>query len=204
MPIFGDESGDPGMKQDSSPTFSLAFVLFENQEKAEACNQMIADLKIRLAVQEFHWIDLNRNHRMEFLAAVKCHDFHYIIQTLDKSKLSHRDFRRTAFFYERVAEKMARGIEEYLRIIQECCWPMPINKRVVLDRNGDPVYVRAMKKYLHEMKDATGRSLIGRITTRRSISDNLIQLADMVCGLHAKIAKEAIANKIWTPHLTWP
>jgi hypothetical protein len=204
MPILGDESGDPGMGQHCSPTFTLALTLFETDEEASACEQTITKLRAELGIREFHWVSLTDKERTDFLNAVLKHNFYYVAQTLDKGKVKHRGFRNKAFFYERVAEKMAEGIEDFLRIAQGCCEPKPLDMAVVLDRNGDREYMSSMGKHLKRIKDARGRSLVGKISSHRSISYDLLQLADMVCGavLHQPFAK-IIKSKKWS-ELLWP
>jgi hypothetical protein len=204
MPIFGDESGDPGMKPGSSPTFTLALILFESELEAAACEQTIASLKVSLHVDEFRWVNLDDSKRTAFLQTVVQHDFFYVAQTLVKKRLKHRDFRKKAFFYERVAEKSAVQIKDFLLLAQANCLPDPLNLSVVLDRNDDADYMRSMGKHLRSIKDARGKSLIGKVSSRRSHGQNLLQLADMVCGavLHPPFDK-IVKNKKWQD-LTWP
>lgn len=204
MPIFGDESGDPGTKPGSSPTFTLAFVLFENAGQAAACEQTIAGLKTSLGVREFHWIDRNDARRTAFLSAVLQHEFYYVIQTVEKTKLKHKDFRKKAFFYERVAEKMAEAVADFLHLAQACCLPKPLNMAVVLDRNDDADFMRSMGKHLRKIKDANGRSLVGKVSSRRSRGDDLVQLADMICGAFLHSPFDAMVHRKKWKQVMWP
>src|ERR1019366_2265494 len=188
----------------SSPTFTLAFALFENVREAEACAQTIAGLKTTLGVREFHWIDLNDARRTSFLNAILQHEFYYLLQTVEKTKLKHRDFRKKAFFYERVAEKMAEAVADFLHLAQGCCLPKPLNMSVVLERNDDADYMRSMGKHLRKIKDAHGRSLVGKVSSRRSIGDNLVQLADMICGALLHPTFDTLIHKKKWKELRWP
>lgn len=203
MPIYGDESGDVGMKPGSSPRFSLCVALFETVEQAADCSETIAQLKVELGEDEFHWIALGDKNRKAFLEGIAKEKFHYLVQTVEKQKLKQRNIRKKAF-YDRVAEQMAKGVDEYLRLAQECCSPSHLNCLLVLDRNDDRDYMRAMEHHLRSIKDDDGHSLIGRIRAHRSNGENLLQLADMLCGaaLHPPFDK-LIADKAWSPHLKW-
>ena len=205
MPIFIDESGDSGIGQKSSPTFTLAAVLFETDEGAEACARAVVRLGQELGVREFHFVDLTEANRRNFLQAVREYEFRYVVQTVVKERVVHKKlWRKKAFFYERVAEKLAAGVEEWLRLAQKNRLPKPLNAKIVADRNGDPEYMQALKKHLRIIKDEHGRSLVGKVTSHRSISSPLVQLADMVCGAIRHRGYEKIIEGKRLQVLEWP
>jgi hypothetical protein len=202
MRMYIDEAGEVGMAPGSSPTFSLAAVLFETEEESLKCDEAIERLKKDLHVTEFHFADLDQGPREAFLKAVLDFDFVYVIQTVVEDRLRHPDWKRSAFFYNQVADKMAHGVEYYLRIAQECCLPKPLDGKVVIDRNDNPNFIRAVGEKLRRIKDSKGRSLIGKVTAHRSISLNCLQMADMICGAALKLPK-SIQSRQWE-RLVWP
>ncbi len=206
MRIFVDESGHPTVAYGSSPTFSLGAVLFEHVDEAEACNQTVGQLKASLNVAEFHYIDLTPATRKAFLEAVLKHNFGYVVQTFVKKRRKHKNWAENEFFYDRVAAKFAEGIGEFLRIAQVCRLPDSLNAKVVCDKGSDPAFMRAMGEHLLKFKDRRGRSLIEKVSSQRSISNNLVQVADMVLGtvVHPNHGlKSVIQKKKWI-ELEWP
>lgn len=204
MPVFIDESGDSGMGPKSPRAFSLAAVLFETDEEAAACEEAILALKARLGIREFHFVDLDEWRRREFLQMVSDHEFAYVVQTLRKEGLRHKDWRKKAFFYDRAAERLAEGIREWLDIAQACCDPKPLNAKVVVDRTGDREYMQALGKRLRQVKGGDGKPLVGQVTSHRSVSYSLLQLADMVCGavLHPGYEKVILGRRLKVEE--WP
>ena len=206
MRITVDESGQPTVASGSSPTFSLGAVLFERAEEAEACDQTVERLKAGLNVAEFHYVDLRQATRRAFFDAVREHDFGYIVQTFVKARRKHGNWNRNQFFYDRIALKFAETMEEFLRIAHACRLPEPLNAKVVCDKGADPAFLRAMGEHLRKFKDERGRSLVEKLSSRRSVSDNLVQVADMILGavVHPKHDhKVAIERRKWA-EMEWP
>ena len=203
MFIFGDESGDSGMRTVSSPKFTLAFTMFESSEAVALCEQGIEQLKTDLGVREFHWVHCSGKIRNAFLTFAREQKFRYYVQTTEKAKLVRPEFKRKPFFYDRFCEKVALGLNGYLQQAQDRCAPDHLDARVVLDHNGDRDFITAVKRNLRTIK-RDGRSLIGKVTTRRSIADNLLQLTDMVCGavLHPPHGQIIAAQEL--AYVTWP
>lgn len=139
MPIYGDESGDCGTRPGASAIFSLGIAMFETVEAAASCRQKIAELKESSGVDEFHWVDRTDDERKRFLECIAQERFHYIVQTLNKRRSTQRRFGKKAF-YNRVAQQLAKGIEEWLRLVQVRKSDGHLNCLVVLDQNNDDVY----------------------------------------------------------------
>jgi hypothetical protein len=206
MRIIVDESGHPTVAHGSSPTFSLGAVLFERVDEAEACDQTVEQLKAILNVAEFHYVDLTPATRKAFLEAVCKHDFGYIVQTFVKKRRKQGKWDENEFFYGRIASKFAEGVGEFLQIAQACRLPDPLNAKVVCDKGSDPAFLRAMSEHLLKFKDHRGRSVIEKVSSQRSISNNLVQVADMVLGtvVHPNHGhKVTIQRKKWV-ELEWP
>ena len=94
MLVFIDESGDSGLKisQGSSRYFSIALVIFEDHEEANACDQRIELLAKEIgwdASSEFHFKRNSDKVRKAFLSAVAPYHFFYygIVINKDPQKL---------------------------------------------------------------------------------------------------------------------
>ena len=206
MRIAVDESGQPTVADGSSPTFSLGAVLVERVEEAEACDQTIEQLKASLNVAEFHYVDLTPATRKAFLETILQHDFGYVVQTFVKKRRKHGKWAENKFFYDRIAAKFAEGIGEFLQIAHACRLPDPLNAKVVCDKGSDLAFMWAMGEHLRKFKDHRGRSLVEKVSSQRSISNNLVQAADMVLGtvVHPNHGhKSIIQRKKWI-ELEWP
>lgn len=206
MRIAVDESGQPTVAKGSSPTFSLGAVLFECVEEAEACDRTVEQMKASLNVPEFHYVDLTQATRKAFLETVHKHDFGYVVQTFLKKRRKHGKWDEKEFFYDRIAAKFAESIGEFIRIAHVCRLPAPLNAKVVCDKGSDPEYMRAIGTHLRKFKDERGRSLIEKVSSQRSISNNLIQVADMVLGavVHPTHGHKIILQQKKWVELEWP
>ena len=184
MRIGVDDSGGPTVAPGSSPTFSLGAVLFERVEEAEACEQTVEQLKESLNVNEFHYIHLTHATQKAFFEAILKHDFGYVVQTFVKDWRKHGKWEDSEFFYDRIAEKFAGDIEEFLWIAHECRTSKYLNAKVVCD-TMDPAFIRAMGKHLQKFKGHRGRSLVEKVSSQRSISNNLVPCPRFIEGLLA-------------------
>jgi hypothetical protein len=206
MRIAVDESGQPTVADGSSPRFSLGAVLFEHVEEAEACEQTVEQLKASLNVAEFHYVDLTQATRKTFLEAILKHDFGYAVQTFIKKRRKHGKWTENEFFYDRIAAKFAEGIGEFLQIAHACRLPDPLNAKVICDKGPDPAFLRAMGEHLRKFKDHRGRPLIEKVSSQRAISNNLIQVVDMILGaiVHPNHGHKVINQKKKWIELEWP
>jgi hypothetical protein len=89
MLVFIDECGDHGVKFDkhSSPYFTVAMVIFRDDEEAEKCNQKIDELKRELHLPngfEFHFTKNLRKVKARFVEIITTFDFSYYIFIIDK------------------------------------------------------------------------------------------------------------------------
>jgi len=107
MLVFIDESGDPGLKieQGSSRYFTVALVIFEDNDDALCCDQRIQLLKKELARienSEFHFKSNSDKVRRAFLTAVSPYGFFYygIVINKNKDKLWGEGFKNKESFYK--------------------------------------------------------------------------------------------------------
>jgi hypothetical protein len=156
-------------------------VIFEENEAAEDCDAQIEALRQHLfngAHREFHFNKLSDRFREEFFQAVARHDFFHISFALNKAKLSGPGFNYKESFYKYTAKLLFENAKPYLR-----------DASVVIDRSGNREFRQQLEKYL-KGKINTDSQIIRKVKSEPSHSNNLIQLADMVCGAIGRSFKE--------------
>jgi len=182
MLVFIDESGDPGLKFDSGSTdyFIVTLVAFEENEEALATDRRIQSLKGELnlpAEFEFHLNKVKGACREAFLSAVAGFNWFYFSMVINKRKLTGPGFK-----FKETSYKYACGL------VFENAKPHLDNATVVIDGSGSREFRRALGTYLRRRINDVKRGgrFIGKIKVQDSQSNNLLQLADMVCGAVAR------------------
>jgi hypothetical protein len=182
MLVFIDESGDPGLKLESGSTdyFIVTLVAFEENEEALATDQRIQLLKRELNFPpefEFHFNKVKGAYRETFLAAVAGFSWFYFSNVINKRKLTGPGFKFKESFYKYACGLVFENAKPYLD-----------NATVVIDGSGSREFRRELGTYLRKrINDKKGDSrFIGKIKLQDSQSNNLLQLADMVCGAVAR------------------
>ena len=179
MLVFFDESGDSGMKGKlgSSPFFVVTAVLFEDNDEAEKCEQAIRTVRVTLGVHqhfEFHFNNCNDRIRSTFLSSVAQSAFFYHSVVLNKAKLWGKGFQNKASFYKYAAGLVFENAKKEL-----------VQAKVVIDKCGNREFQHELSKYLKNRLNSDG-NLIRKISMEPSHSNDLLQLADMVCGAVAR------------------
>jgi hypothetical protein len=179
MLVFVDESGDPGIKgrAGTSEFFFVTAVLFNENEAAEACDARIGKIREELHMHptaEFHFNKCSEDFRCRFLNSVSEMDFFYISFALNKAKLYG-----PGFAYKESLYKYAT------RLLFENCKPHLKRATITLDRSGDRQFNNEHHRYLKRMIN-TDQEVIRKVKSEHSHSNNLLQLADMVCGSVAR------------------
>lgn len=177
MLIFMDESGDTGFKfkRVSSEYFVLTIVIFDSLEAAEkandAINQLRKDLKFHEA-REFKFSTGTSNEEKEtFLRKMSRHDFRYRSVVINKSVLLTKNPQHpTDSLYMLVADQLFLRAQDRLN-----------NASLFVDRTSK-AFVNEFNGYLRKKLNTDMAKLIGQIRHKDSKSNNLLQLADMVCG----------------------
>lgn len=176
MLVFFDESGDPGMKgkEGSSRIFIVTAVLFNENEDAEQCDARINELRAELRVGrafEFHFNKCSDRHRERFLTTVAGSNFFYYSVVLNKAKLWGEGFQYKDSFYKYAANLVLENAKAHL-----------IQAKVVIDKCGNRDFRKQLEKYLKRRVNEGEKVLIKKVCMEPSHSNNLLQLADMVCG----------------------
>jgi len=181
MLVFVDESGDTGFKFESgsSPNFTIAAVIFDDESPAIQCRNAVADLRRSLGFRSDFEFKFNRSEdrvRMVFLTHVVQYRFRYYSFTLDKPKLSAGALRQKNRLYSKVVTWVFENAMPTLR-----------DATVMFDKAGQRDLYKMIEQYLRVSMQSTGNhGAVKRVVAKDSKEDDLLQLADMVCGAVAR------------------
>lgn len=185
MLVLIDESGDCGMnsKRGSSPYFIVTAVIFEDNDEAAGCDNRIVKLREDLKLHdrfEFKFNKCNHAFRKQFLEATSTFAYFYSAMIINKAKLYGAGFQYKEPFYKYATS-----------LVFENCKPRLREAKVIVDRCGNRVFREQLANYLKKKINPVGQaSLIRKVTMEDSRSNNLLQLADMVCGAVARCYTE--------------
>ena len=162
--------GKPG----SSRFFVVTAVLFEDNEEADNCDRRINELREELRLSEnfeFHFNSCSDRFRTRFLEVVAGSNFFYHSIVLNKTRLWGEGFKYRDSFYKYAAGLVFENAKSRL-----------LNAKVVLDECGNREFRNQLSKYLKRRMNDGNRVLIKKVKMEPSHSNNLLQLADMICG----------------------
>lgn len=180
MLVFVDESGDTGFKlgQGSSGQFTVTLVVFADNADAEAVSHRIDRLRTEMGLPEdsrtgeFHFNDNSNEQREAFLKAVRPFDFSVFSVVVNKGGLAPEGISSKNTFYNLVCGLVFDTAKDFL-----------VEASIVIDSTGSKEFKQQLEKYLRQrMNEPNGRRRIKQIRMKPSHTDNLLQLADMVCG----------------------
>jgi hypothetical protein len=170
----GDEAGDVGFEfgRGASRFFVVAVIATQDPDTLRNC---LADLR-----DEAH-LPPNFDFHFNSLASPK-------LRAMVFSALSRADFEAWAIVADKTslsdAFKLMTGLDVYLYFVSELIRLIPPQKReggfMILDEFGDPEGTKAELKRV--MKARAIDHGFRRIAVRRSQSESLIQVADLVAG----------------------
>lgn len=182
MLVFVDESGDCGiaMKPGTSPHFVITLILFADPAEAEACDHAISELRLECGMNEraeFHFNSCHQSIRTRFFQRVVKYNFQYFAIVVNKAALNGPGFANKDSFYKYTASLVFSNAQDYLR-----------RAKVVIDKCGDQHFKRQLGSYLkRKINDPQVQEpIIRKVTMEDSARNNLLQLADMVCGAVAR------------------
>ncbi|MFZ2642605.1 MAG: DUF3800 domain-containing protein [Verrucomicrobiia bacterium] len=192
MLAFIDESGDPGMKLDggSSSLFVVTLVAFNNDSDAISTDTRIQHLKHEMGFRsdfEFKFNKLDRRHRVEFLTGVSPFKWFYFSIVFNKRKLNGPGFRIKESFYKFACRLVFSNARKRLQ-----------NAIAVIDGSGNEEFRRQLSTYIKSKANESGAvPCIRKVKIQESHRNNLIQLADMVCGAVARSFSQKTDAKIY-------
>lgn len=177
MLIFMDESGDTGFQFSrlSSKFFVLTIVIFDDLLDAEKANEGIKELRKELKLPEsleFKFSTGTSNKvKHAFLQKLSKYNFRYRSVVIDKTILAKREpLNPKDSLYMLVADQLFLRAEDRIK-----------NASVFVDRITKS-FVDDFNVYLKRRLNTRLEKIIGRMKHQDSRSNNLLQLADMVCG----------------------
>lgn len=177
MLIFMDESGDTGFKfsKTSSKFFVLVIVIFDSLSVAEEANEAVKKVRKELKLPEnfeFKFSTGTSNKvRTVFLQKLSKFNFRYRTVVVDKTILAKREpLHPKDNLYMLVADHLFLRAE-----------PRVKNASIFIDRISKS-FIDDFNTYLKRRLNTNIEKIIGRIKHQDSRSNNLLQLADMVCG----------------------
>jgi hypothetical protein len=170
-----DESGDTGLKtgSGSSSVFVVAIVVFRERSIAEAVDERICLLRHEQGLKgnfEFHFSKNSKRIKEVFLNAIAGFDFSYYGIVIQKENLHGEGFKNKESFYKYACKLVFQNAQASL-----------CNAIVILDRTGNKDFNRALSSYLKRELN-TEAQCIAKIKAQDSRKNNLVQLADMICG----------------------
>ncbi len=175
MWAYVDESGCMGMKigSGSSPFFAVTTVVFSQKTVVTDCYNKIEELKGELRVRkEFKFCGCSHEQRVRFFREVCKFDFSYFGIVFDKARIS--GFQRP-FLHWAVLTTFAQHVEKIK------------SAKVVIDKTGSSMFRKMMSRRLKDdLNKEFSRNVINSVKSVESHGNNLLQLADMVCGAVAR------------------
>ena len=175
MLAFVDESGCMGMKlgHGSSPHFGVVAVLFEDHHIANQCDKYIEELRKVLRIRrEFHFTKCSHEQRSMFFGEAVNFDFSYVGIVFDKQKIFDSGMTFSRPFLQYPVKGVFATIEPRLR-----------DTIVVIDRTGSSEFRKMMARDLkNDLNAQFGRQVIKLVKDEASHSNNLLQMADMICS----------------------
>ena len=174
--LFMDESGDQGFKFDrgSSRFFVLCLVIFDETKNAEKTSSKIQSLRQELKLPakfEFKFSTGTTNKIKEkFLKSLKSEKFFYRAVVIDKKKLlKTRPESMQEVIYLLASEILFLRGRQLTQIT------------LVLDRINRQ-FLRKMDFFLKRRLNTRLSKIIKKVKADNSANNNLLQLADMICG----------------------
>lgn len=190
MLVFVDESGDPGLKKKtgSSKVFVLTLVIFNDRDEANAVDDLISALRSEMQVNnrfEFKFNKLRDDLRKQFLQAVSGRGFVYYSMVINKDKINSKGLSYKESFYKYVCSLAFDNARHLLE-----------RSIIVIDGSGSREFRQQLQTYLkRKVNDATESiPCISKVKINDSKKNNLLQLADMVCGAIAKCFQDRNKN----------
>lgn len=176
MLVFIDESWDSWFKfeKGSSNIFSIALIVFNENEEALACDQRIQLLKRELwwsEEQEFHFKRNGDNVRKKFFEAISPYNFFYYGFVLNKKLLFGEGFKTKESFYKCICGYIFENAKEKLE-----------NAKIIIDKNGNDDFRSSLARYLKTKMNKIEVKRIKEVKMQESHKNNLLQLADYVAS----------------------
>ncbi len=159
----------------------VTLVIFDSEEIAQQVDEAINRLRVELgrpASYEFHFTGICDEHRTAFLNAVAGFPFNYLGFVVNKPLL-----------YSETLTKDKKKLYNYVcGMIFENAKPFLNEAKVRIDKSGNRPFQKELARYLKMKINERGESSlhIKDIKPANSHGNNLVQMADMICGAVAR------------------
>ncbi|PIQ14548.1 MAG: hypothetical protein COW67_13180 [Flavobacteriales bacterium CG18_big_fil_WC_8_21_14_2_50_32_9] len=209
MLVFIDESGDSGFKlgRGSSEYFTVALVVFNDLDEANACDSRIQLLKRELGKPEkweFHFKENSNKIREQFIKAVTKYEFFYYSIVINKKNIYSENLSSNKdSFYKYTCSLVFENAKDKLD-----------NAIVLIDESGNNDFRKSLSNYLKKRMNDYERKVIKKVKMQKSHTNNLLQLADYIAGIinrsvlgkdenefRKMISEREILVQIWPQHL---
>lgn len=176
MLCFVDESGDTGLKigKGSSKFFVVTIVLFRDDDDALSCDQRIGLLRKELGLSkdfEFHFNETPEKIKEEFFRAIAPYNYFYLAIIINKSALFGEGFKFKYSFYKYICSLVFENAKSHLD-----------DAVVIFDGSGSRAFKNELQSYLKNKINQKNSFYIKKVKIQDSKKNNLLQLADMICG----------------------
>ncbi|MBC7804840.1 MAG: DUF3800 domain-containing protein [Akkermansiaceae bacterium] len=182
---FVDESGDTGVKlgQGSSDRMVVVLVMFETEEDVQAADKRINALRAELRQSlrfEFHFKDNSNHVRAAFFNAIALLNFGYVAVVVDKDRWADTNADHSTFYKQTCLDLL------------EVVRPFLLEATVKLGKSGAKQFwnelASELKRQINAPKvpDKDEPIIIKSVSMQESHTDNLLQMADMICGAVAR------------------
>ena len=166
--------------QGSSDFFVLTLVIFTENEQATISDAAINNTRSELKLNpwsEFKFNKLKDSGRRHFLTSIASHQFTYFSVVVNKAKLTGKGFTFKEPFYKYVCSMAFNNCRECLE-----------EATIVIDGSGSREFRQQLQNYIKgKVNDKNDvRACIKKVKIEDSKKNNLLQLADMVCGAVAR------------------
>lgn len=190
MLVFVDEAGDTGLKlgQGASRFFIVTLVIFDQDEEALACDHRISSLRRELGLAsdfEFHFNETPDRLKRLFFDAVVPYNFFYVSILIDKKNLYGDSFKSKNSFYKYTCSLVFDNIKPYLE-----------RATVVFDGSGSRQFKQELATFLRQRMNDDATMRVRKVKMQDSHENNLIQLADMICGA-INLSQKSSKEKDW-------
>lgn len=188
MPTFLDESGDPGDGEGSSTYFRLCAVSVPTEVVAERIRAEIRTTRTgagRGAAYEFKYSKTRHlpELRRAFFESVLRHDFRFATVSIDKRRLAG-EISTVGICQWLATTALATILRPMYVSRYESAPAMYRPEAVTADDNRDGEFLGTLKESFRGLGtlDSPRRVLIDEVRFRNSRADEMLQLADMLCG----------------------
>jgi hypothetical protein len=184
MPTFIDESGDTGHSRHSLDYFRMTAIWVANGSTADAIRTSIRQLRSDLGLSEsfeFKFTRLGHDLRSAFFEVANGHGFRFAVCAIDKTK-TH--WVKAPASEQHWAAATALSVDLRPLYHGHETAKAPLGEQIVVDDNGDKQFLEAIKTAFRGLGSRyfPGIPMVANPRFRNSKSDEMLQLADMVCG----------------------